>query len=96
MLMAKKHKSFNMPPLFKRDKDLLAIANNPKKFTALKEVIDAAAKASEKMETCKTLREWFNAVEPRLPDFTNKTEFTQKLETLVYEYSDESERSNPA
>lgn len=94
--MAKKHKPFNIPPLFKRDKDLLSIANDPKKFAALKEVVDSAVKVSEKLETCKTLQEWFAIAETKLPDFANKTEFTKKLEKLVYEYSNESEGSDPA
>lgn len=94
--MAKKHKPFKIPPLFKRDRDLLSIANDPKKFTALKEVIDSAVKISENLETCKTLQEWLAVAETKLPDFTNKNEFTKKLENLVYEYSNESERSDPA
>ena len=95
-LMAKKHKPFKIPPLFKRDRDILSIANDQKKFAALKEVIDSATKVSEKLETCKTLEEWFAIVETKLPDFANKTEFTKKLEKLVYEYSNESEGSDPA
>lgn len=94
--MAKKQKTFNLPPLFRRDRDILALANNPKKFAAFKDVIDTAAKVSENMQSCKTLKEWFAFVETKLPDFTNKEEFTQKLESLVYEYSNESENSNPA
>ena len=94
--MPKKHKPFKIPPLFKRDKDLLSIVNNPKKLAALRDIVDTAAEVSEKIETCKTLQEWFSIAEARLPDFANKTEFTQKLEKLVYEYSNESEGSNPA
>ena len=46
----KKPKQFSMPPLFKRDKDMLSIMNDPKKMKALKEVVDQAAKVSENIK----------------------------------------------
>ena len=58
--MAKKHKLFKIPPLFKRDRDILSIANDPKKFAALKEVIDSATKVSEKLE--KEHQEYLNDI----------------------------------
>lgn len=94
--MAKKHKVFKIPPLFKSDRDLLSIANDPKKFAALRDVIDKAAGISEKFKQCKTLSEWLSVVVGLLPEFEKKSEFVQKLETLAYEYNNESENSKPA
>lgn len=85
-----------MQPLFRRDKDLLSIINNPTKMAALKQVVDSAKTVSENMKKPNTLESWFASVCQQIPEISNKQEFTQKLEKLVYEYSDESERNNPA
>lgn len=85
-----------MPPLFKRDRDLLSIINDPSKMAALKNVVDSAKTVSENMKAPTTLEAWLESVRPQIPEISNKQEFTQKLETLVYEYSDESKRNNPA
>lgn len=92
----RKHKPIKMPPLFKRDKDLLSIINNPTKMAALKSVVDSAKTVSENMKKPKTLESWLDVVRVQIPEISNKQEFTQKLERLVYEYSDEPERNNPA
>ena len=39
-----------MPPLFKKDRDMLSIINSPEKMKALKEVVDQAAKVSENLK----------------------------------------------
>jgi hypothetical protein len=87
--MAHGKNKFKMPPMFKRDKDLLSIANDPKKFNALKAVIDQAAKMNENFKHFKNIHEWYCYVETLIPEFEKKTEFTKKLEELVYEYYDE-------
>ena len=45
--MAHGKNKFKMPPLFRKEKDLFNIANDPKKLKALKEVVDQAAKVNE-------------------------------------------------
>jgi len=90
----KKPKTFNMPPLFKRDKDMLSIINDPKKFQALKDVVDQAAKVSENLKHFKDLQTWYAYVITILPDFENSSNFKNQLETLVNEYCNESERDN--
>ncbi len=90
----KKPKQFNMPPLFKRDKDLLSIINDQKKLNALKGVIDQAAKVSENLKHFKDLHTWYAYVITILPDFENSSNFKTQLETLINEYCNESERDN--
>lgn len=88
--MAHGKSKIKMPPLFKRERDLLSIANNPQKLKALKEVIDQTAKINENIKNFKNIHEWFCYVETLIPNFDQKTEFTKKLEALVYEYYNES------
>ena len=57
--MAHGKNKFKMPPMFKRDKDLLSIANDPKKFNALKAVIDQATKMNENFKHFKNIHEWY-------------------------------------
>lgn len=90
----KKPKQFSMPPLFKRDKDMLSIMNDPKKMKALKDVIDQAAKVSENLKHFKDLYTWYAYVITILPDFENSSNFKNQLETLINEYCNESERDN--
>lgn len=92
----KKHKPFKIQPLFRRDKDLLSIMNDPTKLAVLKEVVDSAKTVSENMKKPKTLESWYAAVVQQIPEISKKQEFTQKLEELVYEYSNEPKRNNPA
>lgn len=91
--MAHGKNKFKMPPLFKKEKDLFRIANNPKKLEALKEVVDQAAKINNNLKNPKNLHEWLAYVTTLIPGFEKKNEFTEKLEALVYEYNDEQEDS---
>lgn len=92
--MHNKKKTFKIPPLFNKEKDLYSIVNNPKKLEALKAVVNQAAKINENFKSFKTVFEWYAYVETLIPNFEKKQEFTEKLEKLVYEYTDESERSD--
>lgn len=83
-----------MPPLFKKDRDMLSIINSPEKMKALKEVVDQAAKVSENLKHFKDLRTWYAYVITILPDFENMSNFKNQLETLINEYCNESERNN--
>lgn len=89
--MAHGKHTYKLPPLFKKEKDLFNIANDPKKLKALKEVVDQAAKIGDNFKKFKDIHEWYCYVETLIPNFENKTEFTEKLEALVYEYYDEQE-----
>lgn len=90
----KKQKQFKMPPLFKKDRDMLSIINSPEKMKALKEVVDQAAKVSENLKHFKDLQTWYTYVITILPDFENMSNFKNQLETLINEYCNESERNN--
>lgn len=90
----KKQKQFKMPPLFKKDRDMLSIINSPEKMKALKEVVDQAAKVSENLKHFKDLQTWYAYVITILPDFENMSNFKNQLETLINEYCNESERNN--
>lgn len=83
-----------MPPLFKKDRDMLSIINSPEKMKALKEVVDQAAKVSENLKHFKDLQTWYAYVITILPDFENMSNFKNQLETLINEYCNESERNN--
>ena len=89
--MAHGKNKFKMPPLFKKEKDLFGIVNDPKKLKALKEVVDQAAKVNEHLKEFKNIHEWLAYVTTLIPNFEKKNEFTEKLEALVYEYYDEQE-----
>ena len=91
--MAHGKNNFKMPPLFKKEKDLFSIANDPKKLNALKEVVEQAAKINENFKKFKNIHEWYCYVETLIPNFEKKTEFTEKLKALIYEYYDEPENS---
>ena len=93
--MAHGKNKFKMPPLFKKEKDLFSIANDPKKLNALKEVIDKATKINENFKKFKNIHEWYCYIETLIPNFEKKKEFTEKLEALIYEYYDEQEDSLP-
>ena len=90
----KKPKQFKMPPLFKKDRDMMSIINNPAKMQALKEVVDQAAKVTENLKHFKDLQTWYAYVITILPDFENSSNFKNQLETLINEYCNESERDN--
>lgn len=92
--MAHGKSSFKMPPLFRKEKDFYSIVNDPKKLQALKAVVDQAAKVNDNFKHFKTIFEWYAYVETILPDFEKKKEFTEKLEKLIYEYSNESKGSD--
>lgn len=83
-----------MPPLFKKDRDMLSIINSPEKMKALKEVVDQAAKVSENLKHFKDLQAWYAYVITILPDFENMSNFKNQLEALINEYCNESERNN--
>lgn len=91
--MAHGKHSYKMPPLFKKEKDFYGIVNDPKKLKALKEVVEQAAKVNDNLKNFKNLHEWYCFVETLIPNFEQKTEFTKKLEALVYEYYNEPEDS---
>ena len=93
--MAHGKHTYKMPPLFRKEKDLFNIANDPKKLKALKEVVDQAAKVNEHFKKFNNINEWYSYVETLIPNFAKKNEFTEKLEALVYEYNDEQEGSLP-
>lgn len=93
--MAHGKHTYKMPPLFKKEKDLFGIVNDPKKLKALKEVVDQAAKVNEHFKKFNNINEWYSYVETLIPNFEKKNEFTEKLEALVYEYNDEQEGSLP-
>ncbi len=92
--MAHGKSSFKMPPLFRKEKDFYSIVNDPKKLQALKAVVDQAAKVNDNFKQFKTNFEWYAYVETIFPEFKKKKEFTEKLEKLIYEYSNESKRSD--
>jgi len=89
--MAHGKNKFKMPPLFRKEKDLFNIANDPKKLKALKEVVDQAAKVNEHFKKFNNINEWYSYVGTLIPNFEKKNEFTEKLEALVYEYYNEQE-----
>lgn len=80
-----------MPPLFKSERDLLDIANNPKKLSALRDVVDSATRVFDNSKPCKTLDEWFAVSEVRIPEFQGREKFVEALGNLINEYSNEPE-----
>lgn len=93
--MHNKKKTFKLPPLFKKEKEFLSIANNPQKLNELKNIVNQAVKINEKFKSFKTLFEWYAYCETLIPEFEKKSEFTKKLEELIYEYTNESKGSDP-
>ena len=93
--MAHGKHTYKLPPLFKKEKDFYGIVNDPKKLKALKEVVDQASKVNSHLKDFKNVYEWFCFVETLIPNFEQKTEFTEKLEALVNEYHNEPEASLP-
>lgn len=86
----KKHANFKMPPLFRKEKDMINIVNNPEKLKKLAEVVAKAHSTSENLKKFDDIIGWFGYVSQLLPnDFKKKEEFVFKLEELVNEYSNE-------
>ena len=97
--MAHGKHTYKMPPLFKKENARRTVqtqlVNNPKKLQALKEVVDQASKVNSHLKDFKNVYEWFCFVETLIPNFEQKTEFTEKLEALVNEYHNEPEDGLP-
>ena len=90
----KKRKPFVMQPLFRREKDMLGIVNDPTKLRKLAEAVAQAKATSENLKKCEDLQGWFAYTTQLLPEnFTQKDEFILKLSELINDYSNEPERN---
>lgn len=90
----KKQKPKKMQPLFNREKTIDTLIRDPKKFTELKKIMDKAYDVTERMQASKDLLGWQAYVVTLVPEFSKKQEFLTKLDELVNEYYNESERSD--
>lgn len=85
----KKKKSIVMPPLFRKEKDMMGIVNNPDKLKALAEIVAQANKVTDTIKECKDMTTWHSYVVSLVPQFEKREEFITKLNELVNEYCDE-------
>lgn len=84
-----------MQPLFRRERDMLSIVNNPEKLKKLAEIVNQASKTSENLKKCDDLKGWFAYTTQLLPEtFKKREEFISKLSELINEYNNESERND--
>lgn len=92
----KKRKPVVMQPLFRREKDMLGIVNDPTKLKKLAEAVAQARATTENLKKCEDLKAWFAYTSELLPaDFAQKDEFILKLGELINDYSNEPERNDP-
>lgn len=87
----------NLQHMFRREKDLLSIINNPKKMEAVLELGRAANKLERNLTATESLDEWTMKVLQLLPaNMTSeeKEDFGAKLMEFVNGYRSESERND--
>lgn len=84
----KKHKPFKMQPLFRRDKDLLALINSKDGLDKIKELAQITNSMQKTVDVAaKDLIEWQNKVCALLPnDYKQNKQFLIELSDLVARY----------
>lgn len=84
----KKHKTFKMQPLFRRDKDLLAIINSKDGLDKVKELAQITNNMQKTVSiAAKDLIEWQDKACALLPnDFKQNKQFLTELSNLVARY----------
>ena len=84
----KKHKTFKMQPLFRRDKDLLAIINSKDGLDKVKELAQITNNMQKTVSiAAKDLIEWQDKACALLPnDFKQNKQFLTELSKLVARY----------
>lgn len=84
----KKHKPFKMQPLFRRDKDLLAIINSKDGLDKVKELAQITNNMQKTVSiAAKDLIEWQDKACALLPnDFKQNKQFLTELSNLVARY----------
>lgn len=91
----KKKKPIVLPPIFRKEKDMIGIVNNPEKLKKLAEAVAQAHATSENLKKCTDMRAWLAYTIQLLPDsFEQKDEFILKLNELINEYCNEPERND--
>lgn len=91
----KKKKPIVLPPLFRKERDMMGIVNNPEKLKKLADVVAQAQTTVDNLKKCDDLRSWMAYTIQLLPQtFEKREEFITKLSELVDEYCNEPERND--